>query len=112
MSLARHSIFSQLAEIFTGTFGDLVVFTLKPGTAEESTVTFQAIVREEGDEMNESAGGAGTMGDFAYLRLANEDGSQLSEDDTLLFQTITFRIASVGRPDGRGMMHFDLARVA
>ena len=111
MTLTRHSRFRNLSGVFTRTFGDPVVFTLKPGTPEESTETFNAIVREEGDELNEATGGVGTLGEFAYLRIATEDGNQLSEGDTFVHQTITFKIVSDGRPDGRGMMHFDISRV-
>lgn len=105
MTLARHARFSKLPEAFTRAFGDPVTFATAGGS-----VTFAAIVREEADTLNASAGGIGTVGDVAFVRLATADAASLSEGDTFVHQSITFRLASPGEDDGRGMTHFEIQR--
>jgi len=112
VSLAPHPRFAKLPKAFLKAFGTKnVPFTLKPGTPEEVSVTFDAIIREEADAMNEAVGGSGIEGEYAYLRLLFANGDLLSEGDSLVYFGVTFKITSVGSVDGRGMMGFDLARV-
>lgn len=113
MSLGSHPLFEKMSGAFNDAFGEKAVpFTLKPDTPEQTSQEFDCIIREEADEMNELSGGSGTQGDYAYLRISPVFGDLLSEEDTLVFKGVTFKIASQGSQDGRSMMLFDLVRVA
>ncbi len=106
MPLTRHSLFSNLPSVFVDTFGEPISFTLAGGDK-----VLQAIVRQEADELNGGIGGSGTVGDIVYLKLSTADVVHLAQGDTLIHQSIVFKIEFPGRDDGRGMTSFDLARV-
>ncbi len=105
MPLSRPAIFDNLPDKFTATFGEDVEFTTSSGVK-----IFTCIIREEEDVLSDNMGGVGIDGPYAYLRISSADAEFLAENDTLVYQSQSFKIASAGRQDGCGMTVFDLAR--
>ena len=103
MAIDPHLRFAGMPAAFLRSFGAELSLTTAGGA-----IAVTGIVRSSTDIMNDATGGAGQMGDEAFLAVSQSSASLLSEGDTFTHSGRTWRIAGPGARDGRAMVIFPI----